>query len=421
MNQVSRITRSNAARLAVAALLLGTPATAPASDDATPPEWKRVARVESLADAPAPPHPVAICFIDSGVDLTPDTEPVVVARSADDGGSPDDVWPAQEGAPAGHGSHVVTFAAGQVNGWGSSGVWPQARIVSVRAFSPGEGRARAHVYTRAVRACRQHPDVKVIGLSVAGPAGNEAELRDLGASIRLARQHDVSVVAAAGNGGGAVEFPGTTPETLTVGAATADGAHCPFSARGPEVDVVAPGCSLSGSDLWGAPASFGGTSFAVPQVAAVIAALRAYGAQSAEEAERLVRESARVVPAGRALDGAEAFRSAGLGSMLDERAVGAAPKPTADITLPLTMGDGFVDLPRPLARARYDGRSRRVEVKVRNRPKRAAVQLRWPGGDVERLARRLSARCRLKPRHVRVRYISDLGASPWQRVRVHPW
>ena len=101
--------------------------------DAQPTAWHQLARAESLLSAPEPPNPVTVCIVDSGVNMTPDLEGVVVERLAYDGGDPGDTYP-QEGIDDGHGTYVATFLAGQVNGWGGAGLWPRAKIVSVRVF-----------------------------------------------------------------------------------------------------------------------------------------------------------------------------------------------------------------------------------------------------------------------------------------------
>ena len=79
-----------------------------------------VARSEPLLQAPEPESPVAVCVVDSGVNLTPDLAPVVTARLAYDGGDPGDTYPQPNGY-TGHGTYVASFIAAQVNGWGSSG------------------------------------------------------------------------------------------------------------------------------------------------------------------------------------------------------------------------------------------------------------------------------------------------------------
>src|SRR3712207_6871102 len=57
------------------------------SDDSVPTEWQRMIRSEPLLYAPEPPNPVAVCVVDSGVNLTPDLAPVVIDRLAFDGRS----------------------------------------------------------------------------------------------------------------------------------------------------------------------------------------------------------------------------------------------------------------------------------------------------------------------------------------------
>ncbi|HVL94410.1 MAG TPA: S8/S53 family peptidase, partial [Solirubrobacteraceae bacterium] len=192
------------ALLSFTALAGGDPARA---DDSVPTEWQRLSRVEPLLTAPEPDNPVAVCVIDSGVNLTPDLQPVVISRTAYDGGDPGDTYPQPNGM-TGHGTYVASFIAGQVNGWGSSGTWPRARIVSVRVFPPGGEVADLADVLRALKICMQHSTVHVINLSLGAVEATEQEWVELEARIaELRTTRNINVVAAAGNAGGAVERP----------------------------------------------------------------------------------------------------------------------------------------------------------------------------------------------------------------------
>jgi hypothetical protein len=102
---------------------------------------------------PATPNPVTICIVDTGVTPTPDLD--ITARYAYDGGTLDDVT-AKPGQP-GHGTTVAHFAAAAVNGWGGAGVFPHAKIASVRVF-PEEGGAAWQDYITAFDRCREIDD-----------------------------------------------------------------------------------------------------------------------------------------------------------------------------------------------------------------------------------------------------------------------
>jgi subtilisin family serine protease len=309
------------ARAALAAACLGLPATARADEPATPTPMAQAIHAEFLLDAPPPPGPVAVCVIDSGVTVNPDTQGALLDRSALDGGTPDDVGDAPGYLP--HGTMVSSVIAAPKNGWGTVGIWPQAKIVSVRVFqTPDAHDANAMPYSQAVYACLSHPEVKVINISIAGPAGSQDEFNLLTQRLAWAMSRGVSVVVAAGNTAGPPLFPGSVEGVLPVAASVAEtGSLCPFSAAGLRT-IAAAGCgAVAGIPLAyanGTPAWAWGTSFAAPAVSAVLAAVRGYRPDlSREQAEQLIRATT-TASGGTAgyLNAEAAFRTAGLGNLV---------------------------------------------------------------------------------------------------------
>src|SRR3954453_21599941 len=87
-----------------------------------------------LSYAPAiPGRPdMKVCVVDTGVDLTTDAAPAVVDRETVFPGGPVD-----DGGGGGlpkHGTYVAGVIASQANDADSVGIWPRAKIVSVRVF-----------------------------------------------------------------------------------------------------------------------------------------------------------------------------------------------------------------------------------------------------------------------------------------------
>jgi hypothetical protein len=118
--------------VAVATLAAMAVAAGPASAEVQPTLQARVANAEFLAYAPPPPKPAAVCLIDSGVDINPDTAPLIAERISLDGGSGDDVLPSK------HGTQMAMVMGAPANGWGMVGIWPYLKIVSVRATPAGQ-------------------------------------------------------------------------------------------------------------------------------------------------------------------------------------------------------------------------------------------------------------------------------------------
>lgn len=323
----------------------------------------RAANAEFLAFAPPPPGgAAAVCLVDSGVDLNPDTASNVVHREAVDGGEPGDVRPGK------HGTSMAMTMGAPVNDWGGVGAWPHVRIVSIRALPPGEEAFPFHLYEQAVIRCDKAAGprrVVVVNLSLGGGGADADSIARLRDRFRSAQGSGMSIVAAAGNRGGAVEYPAAIPEAFGVTGADAAGALCTFSARGPGVDLVAPGCGLDVALPDGRPARANGTSDAAAFVSAVLAALRSHRPDlSPLAAERLLVGSARSVDGRPVLDVEAAFHAAGLHSVV-ESGRSATPAGVAPPSSPPPPGAGR--LPGRVPRAARPPRPRLRSVRLRRR------------------------------------------------------
>lgn len=358
-----------------------------------------------LIAAPAPPAPAAMCLIDSGVNLNADTAPGVLDRVALDGGFGDDY-----GATT-HGTYMASIAGAQVNGWGSVGAWPQLKIVSVRALDPGQQTFPFDYYRRAIDRCGRklsddgHP-VRVIEMALGGIASPSADdLERLRDSVNLAKRDlNIAVVAAAGNVNGPVFYPARHDPVLAVGAATAAGGFCDFSARGAGLDILAPGCGMDVGVLPSGGQGGGfGTSHASAFLAGALTALRAYRPDlTAQQAEDFFVSAATA--RGGNLDVAGAFRAAGLGHIVDagNAAIGTQV-PQGNTNTPPAEIPPYVDLPpdeptvsrlvKPKAKVKY--RRGRLTIKVSNRPKgstvQATIEARVRGRLVKKIVKRTSS------------------------------
>jgi subtilase family protein len=389
-----------------------------------------------LPYAPAPAQRTGLCLVDTGVNLNPDTEGVVVERTALDGGSGGDV------SPTSHGTVLAMMAAGLANSWGMIGTAPQAtQIVSVRILEAGKTTFPFSAYAAGITAClrvRQRYNIRVINLSLGTsetPSGENYEM--VANAVERATDYGVAVVAAAGNDdGGPVEYPAAYPRVLSVGATDArGGAFCSFSNRGVGLRLLAPGCDLDGADTTSGAADYNywqGTSEASAIATAALGALYSYLPGLALEAGEADLTDAH----GGVLDVAQTFRNAGLGAVVS---AGEAAEPGAQhsssagsppqTVAPLTA----VTLTQPFARPKI--RLRRVKhrlvLALIGRPKEAEAQVRYLGRRGH--ARRLSV---LRTLHgaftnltlpasgvaeVSVRYSDPYDvkrASPWTTLRI---
>ncbi|WP_308162852.1 type VII secretion-associated serine protease mycosin [Nocardia alni] len=242
----------------------------------------------------------------------------------------------------GHGTLVAGIIAARPGpDDGFAGVAPDAAILSIRQLSleyeaqnyDSHGGAQAmsaggfgNVWTLA-EAIVHAVDLgaTVINISEVACAAVGTDLGDgaLGGAVDYAYNHNVVVVAAAGNvqsdGACKAQNPGTgwngvqtvatpawySPYLLTVAAVDAQGQPSPFSLAGPWVSVAAPGTDLYSLDSAlgagglvngmpaadGPPSAINGTSFASAFVAGVVALVRSRfpGLSAREVIDRIIR------------------------------------------------------------------------------------------------------------------------------------
>jgi len=425
-----------AALVAAAVATLALPASAHGGDE-VPTQWQIDARAEALQRAPEPAEKPVICIIDTGVTPTPDLD--IVSRTALDGGTPDDVTAIP--GHYGHGTTVAHMAAAKVNGWGSSGAFPHARIASVRIFDRLGQRVPWQMYIRALEWCesiRPRPLAAVLSLGQA--ERSEAEVLDLQSSVeKLRDRYSINVVAASGNTGGVTEMPAGLPGSFAVTGSSPSGGLCAFSSNDANVDLAAPGCELAQADFGGAMWTLNGTSFAAPIAAGVLAAIRALRpGTTAIQAESALTTSAAPGPYPR-LDVHAALESIGLGALLDDVGRPAAvtnagidsaleaahrtePTPQARPRVHGVTVDR--DPPRPMRRRSGRGpratlrrRGRAHEIVVHNRPRGSSVEVRVARRTIRRAASIIVIYARVD--RVRVRFVSETIRSRWVTIVRH--
>ncbi|MGB3904320.1 MAG: S8 family peptidase, partial [Anaerolineae bacterium] len=198
-----------------------------------------------------------IAVVDTGVDLNhPDLNDKIVAGwdYANDDSDPQD--------DHGHGTHVAGIAAAETNNLqGIAGISWAARIMPVKVLDEHGDGYYSDVADGVHYACNN--GAKIINLSLGG-SNPSSTLKD---ALEDAYEDGCLMVAAAGNGGNAVDYPGRYPETMAVAATNQSDTRAGFSDYGPEIDVAAPGVYIY-STLWNDKYGWkDGTSMAAPHVA----------------------------------------------------------------------------------------------------------------------------------------------------------
>src|SRR3954453_23319492 len=144
-----------------AALLVGCAAfvvPARAAETAAPPahlQAYNLAWLNYVDPQDLPPTRYAVCIVDSGVAITPDTPPddpsgPILRRLATDGGSGEPQGTSDEQL---HGTRMAMAGVAPQNHWGTIGTWTGGRVVSVRAMVNGETTFRAEAYRRGIDQC----------------------------------------------------------------------------------------------------------------------------------------------------------------------------------------------------------------------------------------------------------------------------
>ncbi len=212
---------------------------------------------------------VKVAVIDTGIDAShPD-----LSGSVDGGYSAITKTenPADYQDDNGHGTHVSGTIAGHRDGKGVVGVAPKARLYAVKVLDADGSGNLSDVIDGIVWAAKNHMDVA--NMSLGAPVDSEAMHR----AVRFARGSGVVIVAAAGNSGQSVGFPGAYDDTIAVAASDSADKLAGFSSRGPEVDFIAPGVDVLSAKMGGGFASYSGTSMASPHVAGLAALVVSQG------------------------------------------------------------------------------------------------------------------------------------------------
>lgn len=203
----------------------------------------------------------------------------------------------------GHGTHVAgTIAQSTNNGRGVAGVAFGATLMPVKVLN-ARGQGGFDALARGVIFAADQ-GARVINLSLSGRKSSQL-LQD---AIQYAADKGALIVAAAGNSGGAVEYPAAYGPVIAVGAVDYQLQRARYSNFGHQLDLVAPGgdthIDANGDGLpdgilqetfQGDPTRFAlynmeGTSMAAPHVAGVAALLFAFNPTATAAQVRQVLE-----------------------------------------------------------------------------------------------------------------------------------
>jgi subtilisin family serine protease len=199
---------------------------------------------------------IKVCVLDTGIDPDhPELKGVIAGRrdfvDGDDEPSDKDA----NGWGDGHGTHVAGIIAAQLASGGSvspgmdsggvAGVAPGARLLIARVLNT-QGYAWSSDIMSALDWCSTE-GARIASLSLGGANGSRVERE----KFQAAADNGMLVIAAAGNGGGPLDFPAAYPSVLAVGAVDQSMRRAPFSARGLGLSLMAPGVEVLSTVIHG--------------------------------------------------------------------------------------------------------------------------------------------------------------------------
>ena len=223
---------------------------------------------------------VKVAIIDSGIAPVPGLH-VTGGFNTLDGGDPA-AWFEDE---QGHGTHCAGIIAAQPNGNDARirGIAPEAEIFALKVFPGGF----VSDLIEAIDWCCEN-GIDLINMSLGSPEPSAA----LAQAIESAYAAGVAIIAATGNDGSHIAFPGSHPRVIAVsalgrlGTFPSDSAHilkighqrdwwgglfdANFNNYGPEVMVCAPGVAIISTVPQGY-AAWDGTSMASPVICGLLA------------------------------------------------------------------------------------------------------------------------------------------------------
>ena len=206
----------------------------------------------------------------------------------------------------GHGSHCAGVIGGAELAHGIRGFAPDAELHACKLFPGGQ----VSQLIDALEYCIDK-QIDIVNLSLGGAEPSEA----LEQQIQRARRAGIACIVAAGNSGGPVQYPASSPNVLAVSAIgkldefPPDSYHAQtltqnvdangyfsasFSCYGPQVGVCGPGVAIASTVPPNNYAAWDGTSMAAPHITGLAALVLAHhpefqGALKVRNSERVER------------------------------------------------------------------------------------------------------------------------------------
>lgn len=225
-------------------------------------EWNMTMVKAPSGDVADADRKVKVAVIDSGVDFGNDVE---LQNYIDLVPGYEDCVPYYTDI-TGHGSSVAGIIAAEDNEVGITGINPNVQLYSARVLDENNVAPTSRVIEAIYWAIEQ--DVNIINMSFGMKEDSEA----LHNAIKDAYNAGILLVAAAGNTK-TIEYPAAYDEVMAIGAVDSEGTVCENSARGDEIELVAPGEKVASTGAFQGTLICSGTSMAAPHVTGIASLL----------------------------------------------------------------------------------------------------------------------------------------------------
>jgi subtilisin family serine protease len=165
----------------------------------------------------------------------------------------------------GHGSFVAGIIAAEDNDIGIVGMAPEAWLYGVKVLGASGSGYISDIIDGISWSIENGMDI--INMSL----GSDYDIQSLHDACDTAANAGIYLVAAAGNDGGAVDYPGAYDSVIAVAATDINDVRPSWSSYGNEVDITGPGVRVYSAWKNGGYKTASGTSASAPHVAGTLA------------------------------------------------------------------------------------------------------------------------------------------------------